>query len=181
LSGRSPREAADNCLAPLKAVIGCITAEGFVSRYSRREAEQWTAAFQDDFAILARRNGQALKLELHHRFDVVRDRTERGPWVGRTAEYIYELTDERDDLIAAWHWHPESVRRGDEMVWPHLHAYGDRDTLTLHKLHLPTGRVSLESVVRFLIHDLEVIPRRPDWERVLEQHEQAFRQERTWS
>jgi hypothetical protein len=46
---------------------------------------------------------------------------------------------------------------------------------------LPTGRVSIEAVVRFRIEDLDVVPRRPDWDRVLERHEQAFREARTWS
>jgi hypothetical protein len=94
---------------------------------------------------------------------------------------VYELSDRGGELIAAWHWHPTTTRGDDKNRWPHLHAHGVRDTLTLHKLHLPTGRVSIEAIVRFLIEDLGVIPRRPDWGRVLEQHEQAFRRTRSWS
>jgi hypothetical protein len=106
---------------------------------------------------------------------------QRGPWTTTTTEYIYEVSDERDDLIAAWHWHPESGRAGDEAPGPHIHAYGDRETLTLHKLHLPTGRVSLEALVRFLIEDFGVIPRRGDWRTVLSRHEETFRQLRSWA
>jgi hypothetical protein len=69
----------------------------------------------------------------------------------------------------------------DDASWPHLHAYGARDMLTLHKLHLPTGRVALEAVVRFLILDLDVVPRRDDWRSVLDRHEEQFRQARTWA
>ena len=79
-------------------------------------------------------------------------------------------------MLAAWHWHPMSNLSEDASPWPHLHAYGARDTLTLHKLHLPTGRVSLEAVVRFLIEDLDVAPRRTDWRAVLRRHEERFRQ-----
>jgi hypothetical protein len=56
-----------------------------------------------------------------------------------------------------------------------------RADLTLHKLHLPTGRVSIEAVVRFLIEDLDVVPRRRDWSAVLDRHEEAFRRSRTWA
>jgi len=167
-------------VAPLRAVVGCITAEGFVTRYSQIASQQ-TASFQDGFAILMRRTGDALKLELYHRYAVTRSESRRGPWTASTAEYIYEVSDQTDDLIAAFHWHPVSAQIGDEARWPHVHAYGARDTITLHKLHLPTGRVSLEAIVRFLIVDLDVRPRRSDWERILEQQEQAFRRTRSWS
>jgi hypothetical protein len=70
---------------------------------------------------------------------------------------------------------------GDDAPWPHLHAHGARDTLTLHKLHLPTGRVALEAVVRFLIGDLNVAPRRSDWRTVLDRAEAHFRETRSWA
>ena len=181
MAGRTPREAVANFLEPLKAVVGCITAEGFVTRYSRRDGEQQTAEFQDGFAILDRQNGQSLKLEIIHRYTVVPAEGQRGPWAVTTAEYIYDVVDEADDPIAAFHWHPLDARVGDEMRWPHLHAYGVHPSLTLHRLHLPTGRVSIEAVVRFLIEDLDVIPRRQDWNSILDRHEQAFRGSRTWA
>lgn len=70
---------------------------------------------------------------------------------------------------------------GDESHWPHLHAYGARDTLTLRKLHLPIGRVSLEAVVRLLIEDLDVVPRRAEWRAILTRYEERFRHTRTWA
>jgi hypothetical protein len=56
------------------------------------------------------------------------------------------------------------------VTWPHLHAYGAHDSVDLHKLHPPTGHVTLSSVVRFLIEDLGVLPRRADWPAVVERH-----------
>jgi hypothetical protein len=139
------------------------------------------AEFQDDFAVLDRRNGQALKLVLRHRFVVRRTEGNRGLWTASTEEYVYQAIDERDDLIAAWHWHPMTQLAGDDAPWPHLHAYGARETLTLHKLHLPTGRVALEAIVRFLINDLEVVPRRADWRALLDRAEAHFREHRSWA
>lgn len=181
MAGRTPQEAVAGFLAPLKAVVGCITSEGFVTRYSERDGYQLAASFQDDFAIVTRRNGQSLKLEFAHGYTLSQVQGERGLWTASTTEYIYEVADESDALIATFHWHPVSRLAGDEMRWPHVHAYGARDNLTLHKLHLPTGRVSVEAVVRFLIEDLEVVPRRDDWHDVLDRHEEAFRRSRTWA
>ena len=118
-----------------------------------------------------------MRLEVSHHYRVVPSDDERGPWRVMTAGWIYELADNRDELIAAFHWHPGGSGR---VTRPHVHVYGDHDTVDLHKLHLPTGRVSIESVVRFVIEDLDVVPRRSDWERVLDRHEDAFRQRRSW-
>ena len=130
--------------------------------------ERRTAHFQAGFAILERRDGQTLGLELYHRYVIREAEGERGPWTASTAEYVYELKDQRDDKIAAWHW-------------PHVHAYGDREQLTLHKLHLVTGHVSLEALVHFLVDDLNVVPLRDDWREIVERGEEAFHQTHTWA
>jgi hypothetical protein len=181
LAGRNAREAVANFLEPLKAVIGCITSEGFVTRSPQRTGDEQVAHFQDGFAILDRQSGQTLKLELVHRYIVAEVEGERGPWAVRSTEYIYDIADEADEPIAAFHWHPLDAQAGDEMRWPHLHAYGTHPSLTLHRLHLPTGRVSIEAVVRFLIEDLQVVPRRDDWSAILDRHEEQFRRLRSWA
>ena len=152
-----------------------------MARGTRAADEQQTAHLQDGFAILSRRNGQTLSLELYHRYVIREAEGDRGPWTASTVEYVYEVSDESGELIATWHWHPSTVQANDEAHWPHLHAYGARDALTLHKLHLPTDRVSLEAVVRFLIEDLGVVPRRDDWDAILKRHEAAFKLSRNWA
>ena len=49
----------------------------------------------------------------------------------------------------------------------------------LDGLHLPTGRVSLEAVIRMLITEFAIAPRRADWRRTLDRTEAAFREEVT--
>jgi hypothetical protein len=44
------------------------------------------------------------------------------------------------------------------------------------KLHIPTGWVTVESVVRFLLTDLKVKPLRPNWEEILADSEEQFRE-----
>jgi hypothetical protein len=56
------------------------------------------------------------------------------------------------------------------VTWPHLHAYGTNNAVDLHKLHPPTGPITAGLVVRFLIEDLDVLPRRPNWQAVLDRH-----------
>ena len=62
-----------------------------------------------------------------------------------------------------------------------MHAYGSHNSFQIDRLHPPTGRVSVEAVVRFLIEDLDVVPRRDDWGAILDRHEEAFRRSRTWA
>jgi hypothetical protein len=181
LSGRTPQEAVNTFLTPLKAVLGCITREGVVARGPRRAGELQTAHFQGGSATLSQSNGQTLSLDLYHRYIVREAEGDRGPWTASTIEYVYDVRDQNGDKLAAWHWHPSVVRGDDRATVPHIHAYGTRDTLTLHKLHLPTGRVSIEAIVRFLIEDLAVVPRREDWRAILDRHEDVFHQTRTWA
>jgi hypothetical protein len=42
------------------------------------------------------------------------------------------------------------------------------------KLHIPTGWVTVESVVRFLLTDLKVKSLRPTWEKILADSEKQF-------
>lgn len=51
----------------------------------------------------------------------------------------------------------------------------------LKKLHLPTARVSFESVVRFAIEELGASPARQGWQDDLDDAERRFRAFRTWT
>jgi hypothetical protein len=103
---------------------------------------------------------------------------ERGPWKVSTAAYFYALHDEKQREMLAFHWHPDT--EGQKI--PHLHLYAASNIATLlAKVHLPTGRITLEQFLRFLIVELDVKPIRNDWERVLAGTERRHLQYRTWS
>jgi hypothetical protein len=118
-----------------------------------------------------------LNLVLRHQFWVVKDedapRSRR--WKVRTAAYFYQIDDASGAELVAWHWHPESG-----VAFPHVHVSGGR----LGKpVHLPTGRVSVESVLRLLLTELEVPPTRQhkdDYDRVLDVAEKDFIAYRSW-
>ena len=92
----------------------------------------------------------------------------------RAASYRYRLLDANEREILAYHWHPIGV---SPITYPHLHLSGRlapldlgprEDPVRLGGMHLPTGGpVTLADVVRLLITEFGVIPRRADWEQIL--------------
>lgn len=47
--------------------------------------------------------------------------------------------------------------------------------LSLEKLHIATGWVTIEEVIRFLIHELKVRAKNSDWDARLRASEEKFR------
>jgi hypothetical protein len=86
--------------------------------------------------------------------------------------YDYRLSREDGAEMLSWHWHPQTG-----LHLPHLHvARGPVPKAA----HLPTARVSLESVIRLLVADLGVNPLRSDWSDVLTASEEPFVKHRRW-
>jgi hypothetical protein len=98
--------------------------------------------------------------------------------------YQYRLLDRDERELLVYHWQPGSAYLGPDH--PHLHVSAslsaqlsavDRQSIDLNKLHLPTGRVSLASVVRMLIVEFGVAPLGPDWIERLDRAERVFEAE----
>lgn len=81
------------------------------------------------------------------------------------AGYAYEISYPHGPMVLAYHWHPAGRRHG---TTPHLHLGVRLDSIDPSKVHLPTGVVPLQDVLRFAIADLEVEPLRDDWRAVLD-------------
>ena len=92
--------------------------------------------------------------------------------------YMYSVLDLSGRELFAYHWHPSGVSAART---PHFHASatspialpsrpGNPGTMELavNRVHFPTHRMELPGLVRFLISELGVAPRRADWESVLE-------------
>lgn len=87
------------------------------------------------------------------------------------AGYDYTLMLRSGQEIVAYQWHP-AVPNG--VVVPHVHfgpASARPDSTVrpgeLHKVHFPTGIVSLTEVIRLAIEEFHVEPRRSDWDTIL--------------
>jgi hypothetical protein len=97
----------------------------------------------------------------------------------RSSGYWYQVRRADGPEVLAFHWHPAGP--GANIPFPHLHLGRALGAIDIDpKAHVPTGRVSLEAVVAFLIRELGVRPLRPDWESVLAANQAAFDTTRTW-
>jgi hypothetical protein len=99
-------------------------------------------------------------------------------WQLSSHNYFYQVNAEAGPELIAFHWHPG---RADQPDYPHLHVNGVAGPVMINRRnHVPMGRVSLESVVRFHIAELRVRPLRADWEHVLDEGEHGFMSRRSW-
>lgn len=98
-----------------------------------------------------------------------------------TVKYTYTLTPEGMDE-PLWRW--EYVRdQAPDDRWCRHHLQGEvpltigRASVSLNDLHLPTGYVTVEEILRFCITDLRVRPLSGDWHRLLEESHRLFKTE----
>ncbi len=87
--------------------------------------------------------------------------------------YSYQIRDRSGHELVAYHWHPNGLSR---VLHPHMHLSSrirpiplepDDGHLNIAGVHLPTRSMSLADIVRFLIAEVGVEPRRPDWDEIL--------------
>ena len=100
-------------------------------------------------------------------------RAEYGHYKISTRRYSYNMTAKDNKEIFAYQWQPEGT-----IKYPHLHTmYQGR------KRHFPTGRISMEQVIKLVIYEYGVRTmkdRREDWESVLDENQKKFEKWRTW-
>lgn len=77
-------------------------------------------------------------------------------------------------------WQYSRKRDGDKTYCRHhLHVHESKSklpkaSLDLNKAHLPTGWITIEEFLRFLIHELGAKTKCADWSNVLEKSEHTF-------
>jgi hypothetical protein len=124
-------------------------------------------------ARLRRRGGGSLGLFLRCDVEPIQAALPRPSFRSRLIGYAYQITDAEDRELLAFHWHPDSV---SPVTGPHLHltsrigrieAPRTGSAIALGQVHIPTGTVNLADVIRLLIGEFDVEPRRPDWQAIL--------------
>jgi hypothetical protein len=166
----------------IRASLSCITL-GQWHEGPSPSSDDYRALLSNPRVIRLRRaSGPDLFLEPSQLFTIVDDVRYPGEYKASTLAYVYSvrLTEAPDDEVLAWHWHPLTT---PDRPAPHMHVTADIRQLgtKLSKLHIPSGRVAFEEVVRFLIADLGVTPSRDDWQEVIGEAEDRFRAFRTWA
>ncbi|MBA2521396.1 MAG: hypothetical protein H0V24_17200 [Chloroflexia bacterium] len=88
--------------------------------------------------------------------------------------YEYRIVDYHQTELLVYHWQPGSCFAGPDV--PHLHVSAalqaqidavSRLRIELDKLHLVTGMVSLQAMIRMLITEWKIAPLRHNWRDIL--------------
>jgi hypothetical protein len=169
LPGNTPAEAREAFHAPLRRCLDCITTDQLYARPRRPGDTELLTLTRHPLPLRSAQLGR-VQLALSHWYRLTRD----GPWHATTTGYEYRLIFGEHQELAAWHWHPAPLPGPD---FPHLHITNEPLT---RRAHLPTGRVSIESVLRLLIDDLGVPARRADYAEVFGAAERDFIEYRRW-
>jgi len=125
---------------------------------------------------LGRSRGR-LQLNIALRYEIVArpeyPRTERFKVSTRWYQHHVLTADGRE--VALFHWHPVTGHG------PHIHVGAlESGGLLTPRSHVPSGRVPIEAVLRFLLTELKVKPAREDWRDVLDECEFDFRRFASW-
>lgn len=102
----------------------------------------------------------------------------------KTKEYSYRLLDQNDpraDAILRWEYKSDVAGHGfcRHHVQMRTGVGLGGSVLDLNRCHTPSGWVTIEELIRFLIHDLEVRPLSEDWPEILAESERKFYEEFT--
>jgi hypothetical protein len=127
---------------------------------------------------VALKGQDALRRRVALNYRLVEAEGARGPWKVTTTAYSYIVDATDRGEVFAYQWNPHGAGKTPR---PHVHfrCLGELRSDWAH-IHFPTGRVALEDVVRTLIEEMSVEPRRSDWNDVLDETQQDFERWRTW-
>lgn len=187
-AGRTPEIAVRRFLETLGSAVSCVTAQRLaVSTDAFAVGAAHTIAFPAPVSLRSPAGGPSgLLFDVAHVFtnlEAERVRLRRN-WRVTTQMYEYRLLDHELRELLVYHWQPGSEFAGPDH--PHLHVSAaleaqidafSRRTIDLDRLHIATGRMSIEAVVRTLITEFRVAPMRHDWRNTLDRTEAVFRGE----
>ena len=182
MAGKTPAAAIDAYLRPLRQTIRCVCAQHYAYLYRGQPDDSglYALVLNRGYPVPLRgQDGRRLLFHVRQQFRVVEAEIPGSPYKVTTAAYLYGIETPEASEVISFHWNPHGLGK---VTTPHVHlgpAVVHPDALA-RDLHIPTGRVSLESVVRFPITELGVIPQLPDWEDMLLHNEELFNLWRTW-
>lgn len=181
LSGRDPKEAFDTFRDHLAKLLNRTVTDARLSLIHVRNADRAQITFrQGRIPIAASVFANDLFLYIGQ-FVRVTQQADRS-WKLRTIEYRYRVQGTsglNDEDCFRWEYVAREVRDTPHCRH-HLHLQGDytlgpRRTVPLAVVHLPTGWVTIEEIIRFLITELGVRPKEPRWEDLLRASEEQFK------
>jgi hypothetical protein len=180
LHGETPGDARERHRHFLQLALSCIHATAYL--YFARpplatDPDLWVLDSNPSPIPLDRWEGEPIYLTVTQS---LRMRRHKRQWRMSTQQYIYNVAEGSDTrtYLFAWHWHPALGRSEC-----HLHARAELSNGTrLDKKHIPTARISLEEVLRFLISECDVVPAKDEteWRKLLDESQKRHEQYRSW-
>jgi len=192
VAGRNPNAAFQQFIDPLRSALNCVTQERLTAsrQHTYEVGTIYSVLLNDLNPVRLRTAAGILPVYMSVGQQVRIIKTEepadpRGPYKIQIVEYFYDLRSDDHTELLTFHWTPEA--EGDGVVtFPHLHAGSaiiaqdapirPRD---FHKIHIPTGRVSVEAIIRLAITEFGAIPLKRNWVDELNRTEAAFLNWRT--
>ena len=175
MPGKTSREAIEAYADPIRQTLHCVTHSlvGFGVGVSPN-GRVGTLNFLPD--AMAQLNGTQLGLFFSQRYECCQSSVDQ-LWKVRTLGYFYTVHDCRGAEpceIFSYQWHPDS-----KITSPHVHFKKGEPIVA--RAHLPTGRISIESVVEFLVQDLGVKPAKENWPTIVGRNREIFEKYRSWA
>ncbi len=160
----------------IQKVVSCITNEVFYCTKTERDRLNFSVG--GGFFRVPREDNTYLYVDINQEIE---DPTNSGKVT--TKYYLYSIADAEGKDLIGFHFHPDLTE--DPILYPHIHAYAKDDkrflSLDLQRKHIPSGRVALEDVIRWLISELKVKPKRDDWDEILTKAKERFIEIRSWA
>ncbi len=159
-------------ITPLQLALSCVTNAVLSCRLPPPGGVQALTCSETPVSLRTPTGRLLLYVDQQYALQELPGRSRGSRWKVSTKAYRYRIDTPDAGELLMWHWHP-----GTPPPYPHVHVRRDG---RLAGVHIPTGRVSMEAVLRCLITEFRVDPRRGDWEQVLATGEQAFVDHRSW-
>lgn len=169
-----------NYTSEIQLIVSCVSNVVFTVKPLSAERHLLVCSSAGGFFAVKRQDGSRLQIDINQEIETP---TEANEFRVSTKYYLYSIADENTDDLVGFHYHPELT--DDPILYPHIHAYAKEDsrykTLNLHRRHIPSGRVPLEDVIRWIIDELKVVPARQDWDDVLKRARETFKANHSWT
>jgi hypothetical protein len=176
LVGRRTEEALDAFLDRVRHTAACITALPILINRTGDPGQPYEARFAPRGGPARLRTDSGRRIiffEFTFSLNVVQPVDPRTNQAVNLVSYEQRILDRDDREILAFHWHPSGL---SDITDPHMHLSSrlnpiemgrNQEPLPLADMHIPTGFVTLEDVVRLLISEFGIRPRHTGWDAIL--------------
>ncbi len=183
MPGATPNAAVDAFIDPIRESASCLSGSAHLTlspkaRGQVGETHSWTLNAAEGVSLIG---GHRFKAAMH--FETLDQGASRRDERFRvsTRAYLYAITNAAGQELIAAHWHPTGK---SHVTFPHWHlgaAAISEEGVFLKRAHIPSPRVSFESMVRQVLDMVPGIePCRDDWDTVLDRTEGAFEEFKSW-